>query len=58
MKHDRHILTKHGSIAIPEGAEGIPIKDAWPNTKIPDSLKGALVYTINGREVIAKQDKS
>lgn len=37
---------------------GTPIAQAWPNAKIPDGLKGALIYEIEGYgKVIAKQDQ-
>ena len=55
-KHDRFIFTKHGRISIPDDLEGTPIEEAWPNTKIPDDLKGSLICSINGKDIIARQD--
>ena len=55
--NDRVIINKKGRMwHIPEGAKGIPLEEAWPNTKIPDSLKGALIYDIGGEKVIALQN--
>ena len=55
MKHDRYIMTKRGIVPISVDMVGVPIEQAWPQTMIPSSLKGALIYTIDGREIIAKQ---
>lgn len=57
MANDKRlIINKRGEVwEIPDGAQGVPIEQAWPDTQIPDSLKGALVYQIDGQEVIAFQ---
>ena len=55
--NERVIINKRGQQwKIPEDAKGIPIQEAWPDHKIPDSMKNALIYKINGQEIIAMQD--
>ena len=51
---DRVIITKRKTYTLPEGAEGQPIEEAWPNAAIPDSLKGAKLYHTEDGPVIAK----
>ena len=54
--HRRVIVTKHGDeIEIPAGVEGRPIAAVFKT--VPRGLKGALVYEIDGRQVIAVHDK-
>lgn len=50
----RHIFTKEGWIPIPEGMEGTPIQEAWPNTRIPEDLKDAKIYEIEGRHYVVR----
>lgn len=56
MTDERIIINKYGRTwTIPKGMKGTPIQDKWPNTKIPKNLKDALIYNIDGQEIIAHQ---
>lgn len=52
----RYIDTKQVAHLIPDDQEGIPIEERFPNADLPESIKGAKVYTIDGREIIARPD--
>jgi hypothetical protein len=50
---DRVIVTKHETYVLREGEEGQPIEEAWPNTAIPDRIKGAKIYETEDGPVVA-----
>ena len=50
---DRVIIAKRKLYSIPEDQQGQPVEEAWPNAKIPASLKGAKIYQTEDGPVVA-----
>ena len=50
------IRTKRGMHIIPDGEDGTPIEEAWPDKRIPKSLKGAKIYQTQSGPVIVKPE--
>lgn len=55
----RVIVRKHETILIPDGMIGTPVEDvlSMPVDELPEAIRGALVYDIGGRRIIARQDE-
>ena len=52
----RVIITKRKTYILPEDQQGQPVEKAWPNAKIPASLKGAKIYQTQEGPVVAIPD--
>ena len=53
----RVIIGKNGrKWRVPKGVQGTPIEQIYPGARIPENVKGALVYEIDGERIIARQD--
>lgn len=50
--NDRVILTKRKTYILPEDRQGQPVEEAWPNARIPASLRGAKIYQTQDGPVI------
>ena len=48
------VITKRKTYHLTEGQEGQPVEEAFPDAKIPESLKGAKLYQTAEGPVIAK----
>ena len=51
--NSRVIITKRKTYILPEHQQGQPVKEAWPRTAIPASLRGARIYQTEDGPVIA-----
>lgn len=57
VENRRVIVRKNEIVEIPADAVGVPVAEAFgPKVKLPPSLAGALVYEIDGRRIIARQE--
>lgn len=50
----RAVITRRKTYYLTEGQEGQPVEEAFPDVKIPESLKGAKLYQTEDGPVIAK----
>ena len=53
---DRIIITKRKTYRLPRDEQGQPIAEAWPEAKIPTSLKGAKIYQTEDGPVVVKPE--
>ena len=54
MADDRLIVTSHGLRRLPEGDDGIPIKEVYPRDTLPRSMQGARFYETPQGYVLGK----
>ena len=52
-KQRRVIVTKRRTYRLADDAQGIPVEDYFPNAKLPETIKGAIVYQTKDGPVIA-----